>query len=264
MSTILLLLFGEVLPQALCTKYGLIVGGKMIWLVKVSMFILYPIAYPAAKLLEAFLGKAQNGVVHYKRAELKELVSIMGGRIELAPDEVKIIRGVLDLRDKHAALIMTPLDQVFMLNFEESLDFHLIEQIIGRGYSRLPVYLGTKDNIVGMVLVKKLLSLNLTLPIPISSLPISVVPVVSITMSLFTILHDFQQGKSHLAIVSSSPSSDKGGKPIGIITLEDIIEELLQEEITDETDSPPSSQLGSTLPFLVDFLLPSSRRRVLT
>jgi metal transporter CNNM len=255
LSTVLLLIFGEILPQAICTKYGLLIGGHFIWLVRLSLMLLYPVAYPTARLLEWMLGRA-HGVV-YKRAELKELVSIMGGRIELAPDEVKIIRGVLELRDKHPALIMTPLAQVYMLDAEGVLDRKWVEEIVGRGYSRVPIFLGARDNIIGMVLVKRLLALNLNDPIPISQLPISPVPHVSTEMSLFSILNDFQQGRSHLAIVTLDQ------KQLGILTMEDIIEEMIQEEIVDESDLQSGWQLGPTSPTIVD-LLAASRRRVLT
>jgi CBS domain containing-hemolysin-like protein len=239
LSTVLLLLFGEILPQAICTKYGLVIGGRMVWLVRLSQFVLFPIAYPAARLLERLLGQA-TGVV-YKRAELKELVSIMGGKIELAPDEVRIIRGVLDLRDKHPALIMTVINQVFMLDSASVLDVHLMEELVARGYSRVPVFVGRRDNIIGMVLIKQLLSLSRTGPLPVSVLPIAPVPVVPVNMSLFAILRDFQQGKSHLAVVQGDE-----GFPIGIVTMEDIMEEMLQADIIDETDTPLTQYHGAT------------------
>lgn len=226
-------MFGEILPQALCTKYALSIGGRTVWLVKVSMFCLYPIAYPAARLLESLLGSSPEGRLVYRRAELKELVSIMGGKIELAPDEVKIIRGVLDLRDKHPALIMTPLDNVFMLRDCDRFDALTVEEILHRGFSRIPVYSeNNRQKIVGMLLIKRLFASNTSDPVLVSSLPLSPVPTVSHNQSLFTILHEFKQGKSHLAIVLGH-----NGKPIGIVTLEDIIEEMIQEEIADETDS---------------------------
>lgn len=231
-STGLVLLFGEILPQAVCTKYALTIGGKTVWLVQLSIFLLYPFAYPAARLLERLLGSDSHGVV-YKRAELKELVSIMGGKIELTPEEVKIIRGVLDLRDKHPALIMTPLDQVFMLAADTAIDHGAFEEIVRRGYSRVPVYAGRRENIVGVLLVKRLLGSHLIGPVPVSALPLSPVPTVGSRQSLFTILHEFQQGQSHLAVVMDEPQR----APIGIITMEDVIEELIQEEIADETDN---------------------------
>lgn len=232
-STLLVLMFGEILPQALCTKYALPVGGRAVWVVKLSMFCLYPIAYPAARLLERLLGSSPEGRLVYRRAELKELVSIMGGRIELAPDEVKIIRGVLDLRDKHPALIMTPLDEVFMLQDRDQIDVRAAEEILQRGFSRIPVYSdNNRQKIIGMLLVKRLLASNISEPITVASLPLSPLHTVGHSQSLFTILHDFQQGQSHLAVVLG-----EHGRPIGIITLEDIIEEMIQDEIVDETDS---------------------------
>lgn len=155
-STVLVVLFGEIIPQAICARYGLAVGAYTVWLVKIIMFIFYPIAWPIAKILSFLLGE-HEGVI-YRRAELKELVSLHGRQQlgELDPEEVGIIKSVLDLKSKTVATIMRPLDEVFMLDIDCVLDSSVLEAISMSGYSRVPLFEKKRKHIVGVLLVKLL------------------------------------------------------------------------------------------------------------
>lgn len=101
MSVTFVLAFGEVIPQAICTRYGLAVGANLVWLVRILMIICYPIAYPIGKILDRILG--HNDAL-FRRAQLKALVSIhsqeAGKGGELTHDETTIISGALDLTEK--------------------------------------------------------------------------------------------------------------------------------------------------------------------
>lgn len=101
LSVTFVLVFGEVIPQAICTRYGLAVGANVIWLVRILMIICYPIAYPIGKILDFLLGHNQ---ALFRRAQLKALVSIhsqeAGKGGELTHDETTIISGALDLTEK--------------------------------------------------------------------------------------------------------------------------------------------------------------------
>ncbi|KAK9687028.1 cell agglutination protein Mam3 [Basidiobolus ranarum] len=128
---------------------------------------------------------------------------------------------------------MTPMKFVFSISFESKLDRKTMTDILRAGHSRVPIYKGSENNIVGVLLVKNLILLNPDDAVPISEVKIYDSPKVSHEDSLFDLLNRFQEGGSHMAQVidPSNPSS-----PIGIITLEDVLEEIIQEEIVDETD----------------------------
>jgi CBS domain containing-hemolysin-like protein len=110
LSVTFVLAFGEVIPQAICTRYRLYVGATFIGLVRVLMFICYPIAYPIGKVMDILLG---HDDVLFWRAQLKALVSIhseeAGKGGELTHDEATIISGALDLTLKTAEEAMTPI-----------------------------------------------------------------------------------------------------------------------------------------------------------
>jgi len=178
----------------------------------------------------------------------------------LTKDEVTIIAGVLEMRHKTAATCMIHINKVFMLDVKEKVDKTSIEKIKFSSHSRVPLFKETVDNIVGFVLVKNLLLTDLYGITTFEDLIAEnhdcfrVVKFVSRDINLLELLNLFQTGKTHLSVVvdqSQDPKPDPidfGGHPsrmwsentsgqvIGIITLEDVFEELIQEEIIDETD----------------------------
>ncbi|XP_022874732.1 DUF21 domain-containing protein At4g14240-like [Olea europaea var. sylvestris] len=307
LSVTFVLAFGEVIPQAICTRYGLAVAANFVWLVRILMIICYPIAYPIGKILDCVLG---HNEALFRRAQLKALVSIHGQEAgkggELTHDETTIISGALDLTEKTAEEAMTPIESTFSLDVNSKLDWEAMGKILARGHSRVPVYSGNPKNIIGLLLVKSLLTVRAETETPLSAFSIRRIPRVPADMPLYDILNEFQKGSSHMAAVVKPkgnnkipppieekseenevtngnsdlttplllkqeeklesvigdierfprpasknnltyidavtnglvPSSDdaEDGEVIGIITLEDVFEELLQEEIVDETD----------------------------
>ncbi|GMJ01123.1 hypothetical protein like AT4G14240 [Hibiscus trionum] len=308
LSVTFVLAFGEIIPQALCSRYGLAIGANFVWLVRILMIICYPIAFPIGKVLDAVIG---HGDALFRRAQLKALVSIhsqeAGKGGELTHDEATIISGALDLTEKTAEEAMTPIESTFSLDVNSKLNWESIGKILARGHSRIPVYAGNPKNIIGLLLVKSLLTVRPETETPVSAVSIRRIPRVPAHMPLYDILNEFQKGSSHLAAVvkvkgktedpqfldngekfderrdtngdsqltaplltkhdSKSHSvidvekprpitvktthlpngvtagtlqqfseDTEDGEVIGIITLEDVFEELLQEEIVDETD----------------------------
>jgi Mg2+/Co2+ transporter CorC len=201
----------------------------------VFMYIMSPVSYPIAMLLDSWLG-VHHGTT-YRRTELKTLVSLhQVDRIgELTDDEVTIIASVLDLKEKAISTVMTPLEDVFTLSEDAILDEHLMEEIVNAGHSRIPIYRhDDPNNFIGMLLVKRLITYDPEDHIPVRQFKISSLPEAAPNTNCLDILNFFQEGRSHMAIVTSEPGGF--GHPIGVITLEDVIEELLGEEIVDESD----------------------------
>jgi metal transporter CNNM len=243
LSVSFVLIFGEVLPQAIISRFGLAIGGNLAWFVQVLMFFAFPIAWPFSKVLDLILGHGHS--TFYKRAELKELVNIHGmekseGGI-LTNDEINVIKGALELKEKIVESITTPLNRVYMLPLEAQMDTDTMDSILKNGHSRVPVYRnGNRQDIIGLLLIKNLIKLNPYDPTPIADLTVREIPSVLSNVQLWDVLNMFQNGKSHMALVKkkwiTEDESNNNSTIIGIVTLEDVFEELIQEEIVDETD----------------------------
>ena len=122
------------------------------------MFLEFIIVYPIAKLLDWILGE-EIGMI-YRRADIKEIVGLAGevpAEDTLTTKEVQIVQAVLEIRDKTVEQIMTKLDDVYMLPLDYKLDEKGLKEITDKGHSRIPVFNGSKDNIVGVILVKQLI-----------------------------------------------------------------------------------------------------------
>jgi len=233
-----LVIFGEIAPQSVCVRYGLSIGAFMAPCVLALMWILAPIAWPTAKLLDYLLGE-DHGTM-YNKPGLKTLVQLHkslgttpGDR--LLEDEVTIINSVLDLKDKPVGDIMTPMGDVFTMSANTVLDERMMEMILSQGYSRIPVYAPENHrNFVGMLLVKMLITYDPEDCKRVRDFALATLPETGPYTSCLDIINFFQEGKSHMVMVSDFPGQDKGA--LGVVTLEDVIEELIGEEIIDESD----------------------------
>ena len=206
-------------------------------LVLVLMYILAPVAWPTAKLLDYLLGE-DHGTT-YKKAGLKTLVTLhksLGAAGEqLNQDEVTIISAVLDLKAKPVGSIMTPMEDVFTMSADTVLNEATMEIILGAGYSRIPIHSpDNENNFVGMLLVKILITYDPEDCKRVRDFALATLPETRGETSCLDIVNFFQEGKSHMVLVSEYPGDDHGA--LGVVTLEDVIEELIGEEIIDESD----------------------------
>ncbi|XP_022988774.1 DUF21 domain-containing protein At2g14520 isoform X4 [Cucurbita maxima] len=161
-SVTLILLFGEIIPQSVCSRYGLAIGSTVAPFVRVLVWICFPIAYPISKLLDFLLGYGH--VALFRRAELKALVNLHGNEAgkggELTHDETTIIAGALELTEKTASDAMTPISETFVIDINAKLDRNLMNLVLAKGHSRVPVYYEEQTNIIGLILVKNLLTIH--------------------------------------------------------------------------------------------------------
>lgn len=218
-STVLVVIFAEIIPQSVCSRYGLNVGAKMATFTRVFMYIFMPLAYPVAKLLEFFLGK-HHGIV-YRRRELRELIKFHAkggeGGGDLEEDTVTLAQGALGLQDMTVKDAMTPIEETFMLNMDSKLDYETLGRIVATGHSRIPVYteievpdisagLSGKTRIIkkihGALLVKSCVMLDPEDATPLSQVKVHPIPTVKWDQPLTGILKVFSESRSHMAIVS--------------------------------------------------------------
>ncbi|KAH8705068.1 putative DUF21 and CBS domain protein [Talaromyces proteolyticus] len=236
-STVLIVIFGEVVPQSICVRYGLPIGAWMAPFVLVLMYVMSPVAWPVAKLLDRLLGE-DHGTI-YKKAGLKTLVTLhktLGAAGEqLNSDEVTIISACLDLKEKTVGSIMTPMDDVFTMSADTILNEEMMDLILSQGYSRIPIHApDNENNFVGMLLVKMLITYDPDDCKMVRDFALATLPETRPETSCLDIVNFFQEGKSHMVLVSDYPGEDHGS--LGVVTLEDVIEELIGEEIIDESD----------------------------
>uniref|UniRef100_A0A5K3EZ15 CNNM transmembrane domain-containing protein n=1 Tax=Mesocestoides corti TaxID=53468 RepID=A0A5K3EZ15_MESCO len=239
-STLGITTFGEILPQAICSRHGLAIGAKTIWLTRFFMVLTFPIAFPISFMLDKMLGEDLGQV--YSKEKLGVLLMEQQNAGLVAPDEMNIIAGALNMSTKTVGDIMSPLSDAFMLPNTAILDFDTMNEIFSHGFTRIPVYEGDRKNIKAILNVKDLGFINADDKVPLATVctfynrSIVVVPE---TTSLETMLKEFRQGKTHMAFVERLVTGGQGDpyrEMIGLVTLEDVIEEIIQAEIVDETD----------------------------
>mmetsp|Transcript_844 Transcript_844/g.1789 ORF Transcript_844/g.1789 Transcript_844/m.1789 type:complete len:302 (-) Transcript_844:1376-2281(-) len=166
-SVISVMLFSEIIPQAVCSRHALAVGAFFVPFVRILQFGLYPLAKPIAVGLDWFLGEELGTI--YSREELKELIRIHSRNRHgvLTDDETTILRGTLDFAMKTVEGIMTRADDVFMLEVDTVLGQETFKEILKHGHSRIPIYSKTRDNVVALLLTKQLLLIDPKDEIPV-------------------------------------------------------------------------------------------------
>ncbi|KAJ5770316.1 uncharacterized protein N7511_002367 [Penicillium nucicola] len=246
-STVLIVIFGEIIPQSICARHALRVGAWTVSCVEFFMYIISPIAWPIAKLLDLLVGH-NHGTI-YTRSELMALFSFHRtlGQVDerLNADEVLIVQGALGMRDRSAACIMTPIADVFSLSADAVLDEYTMDRIHFKGYSRIPVHApDNRRRIVGLLLVRTLVRYNPRSCKRVRDFTLEPARVVHSSTNCLSILKMFRQGVYNMVLVSESRKNVH--QAIGILTREDAVEELIGEEIMDEFDDLKKNRQKAT------------------
>lgn len=229
-ATFLIVIFGEIIPQAAFSRYALILGAKFAWLVKLFIIILFPICWPIAWLLDKILGNEMPTV--YSKNELVRIIEEHEDLkdSDIDADEEKIIKGALSYSDKTTQEIMTPRTEIILLKYDQRLDKKTIRTIKNSGHSRIPIYEKDYDDIMGILYVKDLIGENLKNSVA-GELCRKGVIFVDYNKDLDDLLNEFKKRKHHLFVVLN-----KFGGVSGIVTIEDVLEEIIGAEIMDEFD----------------------------
>ncbi|CAL8353159.1 unnamed protein product [Boreogadus saida] len=231
---------GEILPHSVASRHGLAIASKTIWVTRVLMVLSFPVSYPISKLLDLVLRQEISNF--YTREKLLEMLRVTDPYHDLVKEELNIIQGALELRTKTVEDVLTPLGDCFMLASDALLDFNTMSEMMQSGYTRIPVFENERSNIVDILFVKDLAFVD----------PDDCTPLKTITQfykhplhcvfndtKLDAMLEEFKKGKSHLAVVQRVNNEGEGDpfyEVMGVVTLEDVIEEIIKSEILDETD----------------------------
>ena len=232
-STVAILFFAEIIPQALCSRYALQIGARVIVPVKIFIVLFYPVAKPISMILDCTLGD-DVGTIH-TRQELSKLLQIHVTEGAIDHESGNILQGALrTMNAMKVTHVMTAVEECYMLHISLTLDFKTVSEIFEYGFSRVPVYDKDKSDVVAILFTKDLILVDpddqtsLRYFISIFGRPVQTFLDSTTVKEVFVKL---KQGHGHLALVKNAED-----KLLGVITLEDIVEEIIQGEIMDETD----------------------------
>ena len=229
--TFIILLFGEVTPKKIAMDHSEFVCLHTAVILKFLMIVFTPIIWIIDKLSGIIIKVISKKEQKPKMTEEDILHAVeIGEEIgELEPQEKKMITNIFRFNDIEVRDIMTHRTEVFSLDENTKIN-DLIDIIKEKSYSRIPVYHKTKDNIKGVLLLKKLIPyFNKNTNIRIKNIMADPLFVPE-TRKIDDMLEDFKKKKTHIAIVV-----DERGGVSGIVTIEDVIEEIVGE-IYDEKD----------------------------
>ncbi len=225
--TFLILLFGEVLPKVYASRNALRFSKFMSKFIRTVSVILTPFSLPLISLtkwVETKLGSKNNNLSVETLSQALELTS----EGATTKDEQKILEGIVNFGNTETIQIMKPRIDIFALSDEEPYE-EVLEKILKHGYSRNPVYKENIDTIIGVLYAKDLLAHLNKKDFKWQNL-IREPFFVPENRKLDDLLGDFRERKNHLAIVV-----DEYGGTSGLVTLEDVIEEIVGD-INDEFD----------------------------
>lgn len=236
-TTLLVLIFGEILPKSFAKDNAEQVAfatARPLWLLRK---LLAPLVWFFVMIKRLFTNRRSselNVQPSVTEDELKTIVSTVEDEGVLDPQETGIIQSAIDFGDTTVQEILVPRVDMLAVDADASPD-ELLALCVDHSYSRIPVYEKKIDNIIGILYARDLLE-SLVRGRPVSARAL-MRPVLYVyrTKHISELLAEFRRKKQHIAIVT-----DDYGGVMGLVTLEDILEELVGE-IWDETDTQRSS-----------------------
>ena len=231
--TVFIIIFCEFIPKAFAKRFNCSLALLFAYPVTFFKYLFFVIVWPIAKLFKLFgklFAKKSKEEDQIDEDVLTEMADSLEEEGILEEDEAEMLRSAIDLNDIEAYEIMTPRVDVFAIDAEDDINELIKDKEIFK-HSRIPVYEETIDNIVGIlpikVLAKKLLAGEKVSDILSMCYKPLVVPR---NHQILDLLSEFKQTKVHIAVVI-----DEYGGTEGIVTMEDILEEIVGE-IFDEDD----------------------------
>lgn len=234
--TFILLTFGEIIPKTYAISNADTISLFMAQISMVFIYLFYPLVFIFEKLTALFLKifGASKQMPLFSEAELRTFVEIGVKENLLNMTEKEFIEGVLEFREIRIAEIMTPKHRIFSLEEKMTVE-DAIHEINKREHSRIPIYGGVKENITGIVHLKDILAVSAEQRQAVRLKEIAKKPLFVEEYKLIRPLFKQMQGRHmHMAIVVNKKRELKG-----LVTLEDIIEQIVGD-IFDEKDISPT------------------------
>jgi CBS domain containing-hemolysin-like protein len=230
-STLLIVVFGEVFPQALFSKNPLLWSSRFAPLLRVMIAITYIVSKPLQLLLDKLFPRQRAKL--QSRHELGLLITehLEDKSSELDDDEIEIMRGALSLSEKRVRDIMTDIRHTYWLTPDVVLADVRIDELKAKGFSRIPIFDAKLTKSYGLLLMKDLVDIDFDDHIyRVEDMVLHPTQIVGSMTALDTMFRKFIAAKAHLIPI------EKDDQIIGIVTIEDLLEEIIGHEIEDETD----------------------------
>ncbi len=231
LMTFLLLIFGEITPKTYAVRHALKVSAFAAWPLDILAMILYPLRQVLAGITNVFMRLAIRKKVTKKpyltEKELKTMIDVGEQDGVIEEDEKEMIQAVFEFDETEVSEVMIPRVDMLSVEGTDSVE-ELIQLMRKTRHTRIPVYEETIDNILGVIYTREFLVEEAT-ELRSFIRPIIFVPE---TMKLDDVFLEFQSKKKNIAIIV-----DEYGGTSGLITMEDILEEIVGE-IYDEFDTP--------------------------
>ena len=229
--TVLILIIGEITPKMIARRCSEAIAKFAAWPLLILMILFFPVVWISTILVNLFslMWKKDTQSVTITEEELENLLDTAEDEGVIDESETELLQSALEFTDLDAADILTPRIDVVGFELHDSMDF-ILNTIAETQFSRYPVYERTIDHVVGILYVKHLLKeLVDNKNVQLTDLLLEPVYIPK-TMKLHDIMDEFRSHQSHMVIVA-----DEYGGIMGIVTMEDVLEQLVGE-IWDEND----------------------------
>ncbi len=230
-ATLLIVVFGEVMPQALFSKNPLTWSARFAPVLKAMVAITYILSKPLQLLLDELFPYERARL--QSRHELGLLITehMDSDSSELDEDEAAIMHSALQLSEKRVRDIMTDIRHTYWLTPDTELTDAKIDELKAKGFSRVPIFNNKLTHCYGVLLMKNMVDIDFdTHTYRVDELPLHRTQLIGSMTALDTMFRKFIAAGTHLIPV------ERDDEIIGIVTIEDLIEEILGHEIEDETD----------------------------
>ena len=229
--TVLILIIGEITPKMVARRCSETIARIAAWPLLILMILFFPVVWITTGIVNLFslLWKKDTQSVTITEEELENILDTAEDEGVIDESETELLQSALEFTDLDAADILTPRIDVIGFELHDSMDF-ILNTIAETQFSRYPVYERTIDHVVGILYVKHLLKeLVDNKDVQLTDLLLEPVYIPK-TMKLHDIMEQFRSHQSHMVIVA-----DEYGGIMGVVTMEDVLEQLVGE-IWDEND----------------------------